>query len=170
MVLGLLIMLSTAFGMPGSLMAIVSGLALGQWLGMLTAWLGITAGCCLCYLLSRWIFGGRVRKFVEKRPRMVSLREAVARRGWRVLLMLRLTPLVPLVVTNYVAGVSGVRFWQAALATALGIVPATLVYVGLGAAGGSEPETSAVLVGIGLVATVALGIVARRILSEVMAA
>lgn len=170
LVLGVGIALMTAFGMPGSVMAIVCGVALGMGLGVLTAWCGMAVGSALCFLLSRWIFGDRVNSFVEVRPRLVALREAVGQRGWWVLLMLRLTPLVPLVVTNYLAGVSGVRFWGAALATALGIMPATMVYVGLGAAGSSEPQSSALLVGIGLVATVSLGLVARRILREVLAA
>ena len=167
-VLGAGIMVSTAFGMPGSVLAIIAGLALGMGLGLVTAWVGLAAGSCLCFLLSQWIFGDRVSSFVATRPRLTAVREAVARRGWTVLLMLRLTPLVPLVVTNYLAGVSGVRFRHAAFATGLGIVPATTVYVGLGAAGTSEPKTSAVLVGIGLVATIGLSIAARRILGEVL--
>jgi len=168
-VLALLIMLVTTVGVPGSLSAIVSGLALGMWVGMLTAWVGITAGAGLCFLLSRWFFEDRVAAYVEKRPRMALAQRALRERGWRVLLLLRLTPLVPLIITNYVSGVSGVKLSQAILATAIGIVPAMFVYVGLGAAGSSEPETSAWLVGIGLVATIGLGIVARRILGEVMA-
>ncbi len=167
-VLGIGFMLATTVGMPGSVMAIIAGLALGMGWGMLAAWGGIAAGSSLCFLLSRWIFGGRVDAFVQSRPRLELLREALLKRGWRVLLMLRLTPLVPLVVTNYLAGVSGVRFWQAALAAGLGILPATMVYVGLGAAGSSEPKTSALLVGIGLVATLGLGFLARRILREVL--
>ena len=123
-VLGVAITVLTAFGMPGSVMAIVAGLALGMWWGMLTAWCGLAAGSCLCFFLSRWIFGGRVSKFVSTRPRLVALQEALGKRGWKVLLMLRLTPLVPLVVTNYLAGVSGVRFAHSLVATALGILPA----------------------------------------------
>jgi uncharacterized membrane protein YdjX (TVP38/TMEM64 family) len=57
-----------------------------------------------------------------------------------------------------------------ALGMGIGMLPATLVYVGLGAAGGSDAKTPVVLVVVGLAATIALGIVARRILSEVMAA
>lgn len=167
--LALGIMVLTAVGMPGSVMAIVAGLSLGMGMGMLAAWCGLAAGSCCCFLLSRWIFGSQVNSFVESRPRLVAVREAVGQRGWWVLLMVRLTPLVPLVVTNYLAGVSGVRFLHAALATGLGILPATLVYVGLGAAGSSEPRTSAWLVGVGLVATLSLGMVARRILQEVLA-
>lgn len=168
--LGFGIMVATTVGMPGSVMAIIAGLALGMGWGLVTAWCGITAGSSLCFLLSQWIFGGRVQAFVDRRPRLAAVKLAIGQRGWRVLLMLRLTPLVPLVVTNYLAGVSGVRFPRAALATALGILPATMVYVGLGAAGSSEPKSSAILVGIGLVAMVGLGIVARRILGEVLAA
>ena len=167
-VLGIGIMLATPLGMPGSVMAIIAGLALGMGPGLLVTWLGISAGSSLCFLLSRWIFGARVNAIVERRPRLVAIRQAVQQRGWPVLLMLRLTPLVPMVVMNYLGGVSGVRLPQALLATALGILPATLVYVGVGAAGHSDPHTSAVLVAIGVVATIGLGIVARRILGEVL--
>ena len=160
--------MSIAIGLPGSVMAIICGLALGMSGGLLTAWLGISAGCGLCFFLSRWIFGEHVRRFLEKRPRLAAVHAAVKRRGWTVLLMVRLTPLVPLVVTNYLAGVSGLRFGQAALATAFGIMPATMVYVELGAAGGTESSSSLVLVGIGVVATISLGIVSRRILAEVL--
>ncbi|MGI9242428.1 MAG: TVP38/TMEM64 family protein [Verrucomicrobiales bacterium] len=169
-VLCLGIVLGTSLGLPGSISAIVAGLALGMAEGMLVAWIGISAGSSLCFLLSRWIFGQHVNQFVSARPRLTAIRGAVQRRGWTVLLMLRLTPLVPLVVTNYLAGVSGVRMIHAALATAIGILPATMVYVGLGAAGASEPRSSAILIGLGMVAMVGLGIVARRVLGEVVTA
>jgi len=168
-VLCLGITLTTALGMPGSVNAIIAGLALGMGEGMLVAWLGISAGSGLCFLLSRWIFERHVNQFVAGRPRLAAIRAAVQKRGWPTLLLLRLTPLVPLVVTNYLAGVSGVRFWHAALATAVGIIPATMVYVGLGAAGSSEPRSSAILVALGVVATLGLGAIARKILGEVVA-
>ena len=169
-VVGIGIMLATPLGMPGSVMAVIAGLALGMGPGLLVTWLGVSAGSSLCFLLSRWILGARVNAIVERRPNLVVIRQAVQQRGWPVLLMLRLTPLVPMVVMNYLGGVSGVRLPQALLATALGILPATLVYVGVGAAGHSDPRTSAVLVAVGVVATIGLGIVARRILGEVLTA
>lgn len=43
-VLGVAIMLLTALGMPGSVMAIVAGLALGLGGGLVTAWCGLAAG------------------------------------------------------------------------------------------------------------------------------
>jgi uncharacterized membrane protein YdjX (TVP38/TMEM64 family) len=74
----------------------------------------------------------------------------------------RLIPVVPFVVLSYGAGLTAVRLTPYALSTALGLIPSTVVQVGIGASAGVlaawatpftvVPVVAAVLVLAGLAA------------------
>ena len=85
------------------------------------------------------------------------------------MLLLRLSPLFPFNVQNYLYGVTGIGFGQCLAATFFGIMPGTLLYVYIGAAGrlalaGDEPAGVLrwVLFGLGLLATLAVTVLVTR--------
>jgi uncharacterized membrane protein YdjX (TVP38/TMEM64 family) len=57
-------------------------------------------------------------------------------RGFWALLVGRLIPVVPFVVLSYGAGLTAVRLTPYALSTAIGLVPSSVVQVGIGASAG----------------------------------
>jgi uncharacterized membrane protein YdjX (TVP38/TMEM64 family) len=90
----------------------------------------------------------------------------VTGRGFLAVLTGRLLPVMPFVAVSYGAGLTGVRLLPYVLATALGLVPSTVVQVGLGASGGWLAETASpdLLWSVGVVTLVAVaaGVVAWR--------
>jgi uncharacterized membrane protein YdjX (TVP38/TMEM64 family) len=72
---------------------------------------------------------------VASSPRFQAVERAVARRGFQIVLLLRLSPVFPFNLLNYALGLTPVRFGPYLLASWIGMLPGTLLYVYVGAAG-----------------------------------
>ena len=57
---------------------------------------------------------------------------AVARRGLYITVLLRLSPLIPFGINNYLCGCTEIKVWQWVLGTFLGVLPGTTTYCYLG--------------------------------------
>lgn len=100
---------------------------------------------------------------------MQAIDRAVSQEGWKIVGLLRLTPLVPFNLQNYLFGITSIGLLPYAAATFLGIIPGTILYVYLGALGRAAASGNGAnaikwtFFGIGLIATmVAAYIIARR--------
>ena len=113
--------------------AVAAGFAFGLWRGALGAWLGCSLGSAAAFLLSRYLFGASLAAALRSRSRLwAALDTALALEGWKLLLVLRLSPLVPYNLLNVAAAATRVPFWAFAAATSVGILPeiVILVYAG----------------------------------------
>ncbi|MFH0241456.1 TVP38/TMEM64 family protein [Streptomyces sp. HK10] len=119
--------------LPGSVLTASAGALFGLPLGAAAVLAGATAGAALSFGLARWLGRPAVARYAGA-GRLARLDAYLSRRGFAAVLVLRLVPLFPFNMVNYGAGVAGVRFAPYVAATALGIVPGTLVYTGLGGA------------------------------------
>ena len=59
----------------------------------------------------------------------------MSEQGWKIVLLLRLSPVVPFNVQNYLFGITRIGFAQYALATAIGILPGASLFISIGAFG-----------------------------------
>ena len=142
---------------PGAPLSIAGGLAF-QWWGLPLVLGAAIVGAAFAFLIGRYLARERVRKLAENRPKFRAVDKAVADEGWKVVLLVRLSPVVPFNLQNYFFGSTDIPFWQYLWATAIGIIPGTTLYVYLGAAGTSDTGGTLkwTLLAIGLVATVAV--------------
>lgn len=151
--------LATVLLVPVSVLTIVAGLAFGLGWGFVLVVISATIGATLAFLVSRYLVHDHVRILVETRPRFKAVNEAVSKDGWKIVALLRLSPLVPFNLQNYFYGVTDIKLLHYVPATFVGIMPGTLLYVYLGAAGnvasseGHSPLEWG-LVALGLVATI----------------
>ncbi|MGW0734762.1 TVP38/TMEM64 family protein [Streptomyces sp. NPDC002851] len=122
----------TAF-VPASVLTASAGALFGLPLGAATVLAGATGGAALSFGLARWLGRPAVARYAGT-GRLSRLDAFLTRRGFLAVLVVRLVPLFPFTLINYGAGVAGIRFVPYVTATALGIVPGTLVYTGLGGA------------------------------------
>jgi len=159
---------------PGSAMSILGGLLFGWW-GIPIVLVSASIGTSLAFLIARYLARDAVASRLEGRPKLKAVDKAVDEEGWKVVALLRLSPLVPFGLQNYLFGLTSVGFWPYALATLLGIVPGTALYVSLGALGqGAARGASAgpagwALLGLGAAATVAVTILVGRKAKAVLA-
>lgn len=148
---------------PVWLLTVVAGLTYPLWAAFALVSIVSTISAGLAFWISRRFLRGRVEDLALRNPRLSAIDRAVAREGWKVVFLLRLSPLLPYGLSNYVYGVTAVAFWPYLLASWIGMMPVTFLYVSLGAAGraavgGSAGRTPAewALLGAGLAATIAV--------------
>jgi uncharacterized membrane protein YdjX (TVP38/TMEM64 family) len=171
---------ATVAWVPGSILTLAAGALFGLVEGTLYTLIGATAGGTLAFLVARHVAREGVRARLGGGARVEAVDEAVAREGWKVVFLIRLSPLLPFNALNYLFGLTRVRLVDYVTASVLGMAPGTFLYVYAGytagkvatAATGAEPAGAGrwALLGLGLVATgVATWLVtrtARRALAE----
>lgn len=141
---------TVAFSLPGgALLTVIGGFLFGLYLGTAYTVVGATLGSIAVFLAARGafreVFAARIGPFVKRME--AGFRE----NAFHYLLILRLVPLFPFWLVNLVPAFLGVKLGTYALATLIGIVPGTVVFVSIGhglgtvlAAGGS-PDLSLIL-------------------------
>ena len=70
-----------------------------------------------------------------KNRKFAAMDDAIGEHGWKIVLLLRLSPLIPFNMSNYLYGLTAIRFWPYVLASVVGTLPANVLFVYLGAAG-----------------------------------
>jgi uncharacterized membrane protein YdjX (TVP38/TMEM64 family) len=116
---------------PGAVLTASAGALFGVMTGTVTVLVGATGGAALSFALARWLGRPAVARWTGE-GRLARLDALLSRRGFTAVLLLRLVPLFPFALVNYATGVMSVRFLPYLTATAIGIVPGTVAYVGLG--------------------------------------
>jgi len=151
----------TVLLLPGTPFTILAGVLFGPVVGSIVALGGATLGATLSFSVGRGIGRSAVEQLSGRRAQAIDA--FLAERGFVSMLIVRLVPLFPFNVLNLVSGVTALRFRDYVLATAIGIVPGTVL---LAAAGGSiDDPTSPVFIGavVGFVLLALIGgLVARR--------
>jgi uncharacterized membrane protein YdjX (TVP38/TMEM64 family) len=123
------IILSSVF-VPDTVFAIIAGTLFGILWGTVLMFTGGVIAAVLNFYLARKIFGKQVRAFLEKHPKLSVVEHATESEGIRLLLLLRLVPINPALV-SYLLGTSGIRFLSF-LVACLGLIPGFFVEVYFG--------------------------------------
>jgi uncharacterized membrane protein YdjX (TVP38/TMEM64 family) len=126
--------LVTVLLLPAWLMTIGAGFLFGLVPGSVVVLVGQVVGASCAFLIARHLARDRVERAAARDPRFAALDKAIAEKGWRIVLLLRMSAVVPFVLSNYVYGLTAIRFWPYVGASAVGMVPLILLYVGLGVA------------------------------------
>lgn len=163
---------------PASGVGIAAGALLGPVEGFLVAAMGTMAGALITFGLARTVLGARTfARFGGKR--LAALDGALAAEGWRLVCLIRLSPIMPFAPTSLALGASAVGLRDYALGT-LAALPALFAYVALGALGrggghlvsGAGPAEWLRLgvLSAGALATILLMLRLRRILGRTLPA
>lgn len=120
---------------PASTVYLAAGLLFGIGWGLVLAFATALVGALIAFLLARTLLRARIERAIAKRPVFRAIDQAIREFGWRVVLLLRVAPLVPGNVQNYAFGLTDVRLHHFFFATALGAVPWVLLFTTLGSAG-----------------------------------
>jgi uncharacterized membrane protein YdjX (TVP38/TMEM64 family) len=118
---------------PGFILALSAGLAYGLW-GIPLALISATSGAGLAFLIARYLARDQVRSLARRRVVLQAVERAVSEGGWKIVGLVRLSPIVPFNLQNYFFGVTSIPFRHYLPATFFGIIPGTLVNVSLAAA------------------------------------
>ena len=157
---------------PASLLILAAGALWGVVLGTVYVMLGAALGSTMAFFAARYLVRGSVQRYVDRHPRLAAIDRAVEVEGLRLVFLLRLSPVVPFILLNYVLGISRVAY-RDFLGGLIGMVPAVLMYAYAGrvagdlatlASGAAAPRGAAyyTLIAVGLVATVAATILITK--------
>ncbi len=123
--------IQTALSLPGAtILTLGGGLLFGSLLGALFVNIAATSGATLAFLTARYLLHDWVeRKFGH---RLEPLQRGFSKNAFNYLLTLRLVPLFPFFLVNMVSGLTRIRLTTYVLATAIGILPGSLIYTNAG--------------------------------------
>lgn len=169
---GLVYVVATVALLPGALLTLGAGFLYGPLWGSLLVIVASVSGASLSFLLARsWLRPWVVRKF-SSRATFLALDQRVRAQGWKIVFLLRLSPLVPFAILNYLLGLTSVTFRNYVIASQVGMLPGTLLYCYMGSfmasfgdlGAGATTALSAQRIAFwaGLAATLAVTIVLTR--------
>ena len=163
--------LATVAFAPGAIFSLIGGALFGPVWGSLWNLLGATLGATLAFLAARYIVGDWVRH--KAGGLLKRLIDGVDAEGWRFVAFVRLVPLFPFNLSNYVLGLTRIPLRQYVLATFVCMAPGAVAYTWLGYAGRGAlaGETNAVrygLLALGLLAAIASAATADRAPAQVI--
>jgi uncharacterized membrane protein YdjX (TVP38/TMEM64 family) len=126
----------------GFVFASTFGLGVGVLLGTVAVFVGASAGAIASFLLGRFLLRDCIYGLTKKYTIFEALDHAFEENGFRILALLRLSPLVYVSpYLNYGAGGTAVSFWAYVWAL-FAILPGTVLYVFLGASAGSLADSA----------------------------
>lgn len=164
-----LYVLATVFFLPGSVLTLGAGTIFGVAWGSIYVSIASTLGATAAFIVGRYFARDWVAKRIEGNKTFAAIDDAVAREGWKIVGLTRLSPVFPFNLLNYALGLTKVRLPHYILASWIGMMPGTVMYVYLGsiARAGAEAEGKTtgewILYGAGLLATVVVTAFVTRI-------
>jgi uncharacterized membrane protein YdjX (TVP38/TMEM64 family) len=175
-----LYVVACVFFVPGSILTLGAGFLFGIGWGYVAVTVGSVVGAAAAFRVGRTLLRGWVEARVSGYPRFAAIDRAIGKQGFKIVLLLRLSPIVPFNLLNYACGLTKVSLRDYVLASWIGMVPGTLMFVYFGSAlksladvlagkaQGGTVQTAFFIAGLVMtvVATVVITRIAKRALDE----
>ena len=117
---------------PAFLITAANGMVFGSFWGALISWIGALMGALTSFYIARLFKKVALRKIVRNQKTAEFIIHAGEKRGFYVILLSRFLPFISFDIISYMAGLSGISPWAFILGTALGMLPATIIYTFIG--------------------------------------
>ena len=158
---------------PASVLTLAAGAIFGVAEGTAYVFVAASLGASAAFLIARYLARGAIERRLEGNERFAAIDRAVGDQGRKIVFLLRLSPAFPFTLLNYALGLTRVRFADYMIAS-IGMLPGTLLYAYYGKvlgsvaaiAGGAAPNgglAQNVLLGVGLIATIAVTTLVTRL-------
>jgi uncharacterized membrane protein YdjX (TVP38/TMEM64 family) len=173
--------LAAVLAVPGSALTLASGAVFGLFWGTVIVSIASTTAAAIAFLIARYFARERIEERASRFPRFAAVDRSIGQGGAKIIAMLRLSPVMPFSIGNYLFGLTSIRFGPYVAASWLFMLPGTFMYVYLGhvaaqglastGAGASGKTTGEwALLAVGLIATAVVTVyiskLARRALQE----
>ena len=155
---------ATVLLLPGFILTLGAGFLFGVGWGSVFVSISSILGATCSFLIGRYVARDWVAKKMQSHEKFQPVDEAVAREGWKIVGLTRLSPIFPFNLLNYVFGITQVSLRDYFLASWIGMMPGTVMYVyvgslagdlaALGSEGRSRTPAEWALYLVGLLATV----------------
>lgn len=176
----LLYVVTTVALLSGAALTLIAGFLYGPVYGLALASPASVIAATAAFALSRSVLRDRIERRIQNHSFLQNMNRAVERSGFQLMMLLRLSPLIPFVFLNYSLGLTRVRLRDYVLASIIGMFPATAMYAYIGSVGYSiaqllsgQREASTgenIMYWAGLVATVAIAVFLTRMARQALEA
>ena len=149
---------------PALPLTILGGLAFGVVLGTVYVLIAATTGACFAFLIARYAARAAVERWMAPYPALGRIDRAVARHGFRIVMITRLIPIFPFNLQNYVYGITSIGFGAYAVTSFFCMVPGTVAFTaaaGAVVAGALDARRMLLLLAVAGVLLVALSLLPR---------
>jgi uncharacterized membrane protein YdjX (TVP38/TMEM64 family) len=175
--IGIYIIATLAF-LPASILTLGAGVIFSITWGSLYVFIGATLGATAAFLIGRYLAKGWVKEKISSYKKFATIDQAVSKKGLKIVLLMRLSPLFPFNLLNYALGITSVSFSDYFLGS-VGMIPGTIMYVYLGSLAGdialiggkNQPSNMIlhwVIQIIGLIATIAVTVYVTKIAKKAL--
>jgi uncharacterized membrane protein YdjX (TVP38/TMEM64 family) len=179
-VFALVYVLACIFFIPGSLLTLGAGAIYGVVTGSILVSVSSTLGATAAFLVGRYVARNWVAHKIEGNARFSAIDNAVADEGWKIVGLTRLSPIFSFNLLNYAYGLTRVSLREYVLASWIGMMPGTVMYVytgslasdlaSLGAETGNEPTAARWIInGVAFLATVLVTVYVAKIAKKALA-
>jgi len=127
---------ASLLGFSRTVLTIAAGIAFDPVVAFTVVMAALMTAFMCSYLLARGLLADWVAARLEKMPTARDLMTAVEDNSFRMLVMMRMNPFVPGFVNGYGFGLTAMRPLTYFLASVVGSIPLTLIYLYLGWASG----------------------------------
>jgi len=168
-----LYILATILFLPGLIPTMAAGLLFGVLQGTLLVSISSISGATIAFLIGRYLAREWVAGKIQGNQKFEAIDVAVAQEGWKIVGLTRLSPVFPFNLLNYAFGLTQVSLKDYFLASWIGMLPGTVMYVYIGSLAGdlatlgsgerSRTPAEWALYGVGMMATVVLTLYITRI-------
>lgn len=151
---------------PAWIFPVAAGAAFGLAWGFVAATTAAFIAAVVAFLASRHLLRGRLDKYVRGHPTFKAFEKAVSGDGWKVVALMRVSPLFTSGMKSYFFGLTRIRLATYAGASLVGMLPGLALKTFIGAAGRDALERGPfgwAMLGAGIVATVAAAVIVRRL-------
>jgi uncharacterized membrane protein YdjX (TVP38/TMEM64 family) len=165
---------------PLSVLAILGGAAYGLMAGFFLSTAGLFLSASGAFLLGRYVLRSNIDRWLANRVSLSRLDNEIGAQGWKIVGLLRLSPLAPFSISSYAFSMTRISF-RAYLVGTIATLPSLFAYVYMGSISEialhafllGELEFDAAqltIMGAGFIATVVLALflvrIARKALSD----
>lgn len=127
--------MATAVGLPGTWLVVSGGAVFGLVWGTILSTIGATLGAIAAFYLARLLLRHRIEHRFSQHKIMQKLNQMVSCHQLRCVLAIRVAPISPFNLVNFLFGLTPIHLRPYALGTFLGIIPGTAAYTWLGESG-----------------------------------
>lgn len=129
---------TVAVFLPGVVLIMGAGLVFGFWKALLAVWIGGSVGQALAFLLARYMLHDWVEDMIRSKwEKWEYIDRAIEHEGWKLVLIIRLSPVIPYNLLNIAMATTSMPLWQFTLVSSVGIVFECAIFSYVGSLAGS---------------------------------
>jgi uncharacterized membrane protein YdjX (TVP38/TMEM64 family) len=172
-----LYIMAAILGLPNIVLILAAGTLFGLTQGVVSASVADTLSIAACFVIGQTVGRRWITNTVRENSRFHKLDKAFAQKGWKIVFLTRLSPVLPSNILNYGFSLTRINFWEYLFFSWLGMLPVIFTYVYIGTFGATiltfnqtfnQQSDNLIFQGIGLAATVGVMVYATKLAASAL--